>query len=328
MSRRAAIFLSLLFLSLAPIPVHAQCGDMLCRNLQDIMDAAVTDFRGYRADKTTAPDVSLDGAKIPCQMSTWANNVPMYICYAQISFASAQQWYVQTLQVMRDLNPSWQFKINSPGQDHYVDGGPPDCEVPPTEGPYIGQCPLHVQIAKQPDGSTKVYFIVNSFSSPFLLKHVPTAPAKATPPAPAVNNGCDDFCQNLKKAFEARSNAFETLRTGKADDGTEGTSVKLPGAKECAVNVAPGAGGTSRGTQFVCYWREGSANAADARFRDLVARLQVLIPSNWSSRQGNELDDFTGSDMTAWSAVEPNGKHAVYVYLAGESVGLHISASQ
>ena len=76
----------------------------------------------------------------------------------------------------------------------------------------------------------------------------------------------------------------------------------------------------------MCYWRETSGSAAEKRFRDLVSRLQVLIPSNWSTHQDTEMDDFIGADMTAWHAVEPGGKHDVRVYVSTESVGLHITA--
>jgi hypothetical protein len=35
----------------------------------------------------------------------------------------------------------------------------------------------------------------------------------------------------------------------------------------------------------VCYWEEASSSAAEYRFRDLVARLQILVPSDWSSHE-------------------------------------------
>jgi hypothetical protein len=40
-----------LVFSLFPAPAPAQCNEQLCRNLQAILDEAVTDFRGYRANK-------------------------------------------------------------------------------------------------------------------------------------------------------------------------------------------------------------------------------------------------------------------------------------
>jgi CO dehydrogenase/acetyl-CoA synthase delta subunit len=164
---------------------------------------------------------------------------------------------------------------------------------------------------------------MNSLSSPYLLKHAPVPASKTV--SPRVE-GCDDLCQSLKKALEARVNAFEDIRTVKSDGGASGTTVKLGGAKGCTVKEAAEPSLNQIGTQFVCYWRETSGSAAEKRFRDLVSRLQVLIPSNWSTHQETETDDFTGADMTAWHAVEPGGKHDVRVYVSAESIGLHITA--
>src|SRR5215470_19464802 len=85
--------LSVLVCPLFPAPAPAQCNEQLCRNLEAILDEAVTDFRGYRANKTSAPDVSIEGMTVPCQMSLWANNVPMYICYAEVPNPDSQKWY-------------------------------------------------------------------------------------------------------------------------------------------------------------------------------------------------------------------------------------------
>ena len=171
MNRKIVQSISALFFGLLPIPSLAQCSDPLCKNLQTILDEAVTDFRGYRLNKEVGPNVSIEGTKVPCQPSTWANNVPMYICYAQVPSPDSQKWFTRTLQALQSLNPAWHFQINSPGEDHYVDAGPLDCEITPTEGPYIGQCPLHLQVEKQGDGTAKVYLWMNSLSSPYLLKH-------------------------------------------------------------------------------------------------------------------------------------------------------------
>lgn len=325
LKRKIIRLISALLFGLLPISTFAQCNDQLCKNLQNILDAAVTDFREYRLNKTTGPDVSIEGANVPCQISTWVNNVPMYICYAQVPAADSAKWYGRTLQALQSLSPTWNFQIRSPGEDHYVDAGPPNCEVPPNEGPYLGQCPLHLQVAKQNDGTAKLYLWISSFSSPYLLKRPPGPPSKPVPPL-TVSGGCDDFCQSLKKAFEARANAFEDIRSVKADGAPE-TTVKLGGAKECIVNGAPESHSESPAVQFVCYWREGSGPAADTRFRDLISRLQVLIPSNWSTHQDNKVNDATGEDLTVWYGVEPGSKHDVRVYVSGEYVGLHITAS-
>ena len=78
---------------LLAVSAFAQCKDPLCPGLQNILDAALTDFRAYRANSAATSALSTEGAKVPCQMSTWANNVPMYICYAQIPYANAEIWY-------------------------------------------------------------------------------------------------------------------------------------------------------------------------------------------------------------------------------------------
>ena len=322
----------LLFFPLFPVPAQPQCDDQLCRNLQAILDEAVTDFRAYRANKTSGPDVSIEGTAVPCQMSLWANNVPMYICYAKVPNPDSQKWYARALQVLQGLNPTWHFQISSSGEDHYVDAGQPGCEIPPNDGPRRGQCPLHLQTVKQSDGTSKLYLWMNSISSPYLLKPPPLPPSKtvssAVNPAaaPATAAGCDDFCQNLKKVYEARVGDFAGIRTAKGNDGTTEVTVRLAGAKQCGVKEASGPRSHGLGTQFVCYWRETSGSAAETRFRDLVSRLQILIPSNWSTHQENELEDSTGAEITAWYAIEPGSKHDVRVYVSVESVGLHVTA--
>jgi hypothetical protein len=48
MFKTIVLVLSALFFPLFPAPAPAQCNEQLCRNLQAILDEAVTDFRGYR----------------------------------------------------------------------------------------------------------------------------------------------------------------------------------------------------------------------------------------------------------------------------------------
>jgi hypothetical protein len=327
MNRKTAYLISAMLFALHPIPASAQCKDQLCSSVQNILEAAEIDFRGYKSHTSTPPDVSTENTKVPCQMTTWANNVLMCICYAQVPFANVESWYTRTMDALKSLNPSWHFTVNSPGVDHYVDAGPPDCEITPTEGPYIGQCPLHLQVAKQSDGSAKLYLMMNSLSSPFLMHHISSSPSKPTPSTPAaVGAGCDEFCQNLKKAFEARASYFEDIRTANSNADTSADMLKLGGAKDCMVNAVKVSPSVDSGTQFVCYWQEASTSAAEVRFRDLVSRLQILVPSNWLTRQENELDEPTGANLTAWHAVEPGNKHDVRVYLSDKSVGLHITA--
>jgi hypothetical protein len=316
-----------LLFALLPAPAAAQCKDQLCSDVQNVLDAAVIDFRGYRSHTTEVPDISTENAKVPCQMTTWANNVPMCICYAQIPFANGAAWYTRTLDAVKILNPSWHFNVRSPGDNHYVDAGPPDCEITPTEGPYIGQCPLHLEITKQNDGSAKLYLMVNSLSSPFLLHRIvpPAAKPAAGSSAPAVAGNCDQFCQGLKKAFEARTSSFEGLHSAGSDAGATANTLKLAGARDCSVSAVKSSPSADAGTEYVCYWQESSASAADTRFRDLIALLQFLVPSNWAARQANEVDEQSGANLTAWHADEPGNKHDVRVYLSGNFVGLHIT---
>ena len=307
-----------------PAPGAAQCKDQLCRSLENLLAAAVTDFREYRANRIAVPDASVAGAKVPCQMTTWANNVPMLICYAQIPYQGAESWYAGALESLRILEPAWQFKIDSPAADHFLDVGPPDCAVPETEGPYLGHCPLHLQATKQNDGTAKVYLWISSLSSPYLVNR-PPVPPKKTALAP-VAGGCDDLCQGLKRAFEARASAFEDLRAAKTSGAVSDANIKLRGAVQCAVNATSKSGSNDAATQFVCYWTETPASAADTRFRDLISRLQILAPSNWSIRQENQSEELTGVKVKAWCAAAPDNKQEVCTYIAGESVGLHIKS--
>ena len=327
MNRKTGYLISGMLFVLLPIPAFPQCKDQLCSSVQNILDAAVVDFRGYQSHASALPDVSTENTKVPCQITAWANNVPMCICYAQVPFANGASWYTRIMDALKSLNPSWHFTVSSPGVDRYVDAGPPDCEITPTEGPYIGQCPLHLQVAKQSDGSAKLYLMMNSLSSPYLMHHISPSPSKPGPSAPsAVGGGCDDFCQSLKKAFEARTSVFKDIHAANSNAGTSAATLKLAGAKECMVNSVKVSPSVDSGTQFVCYWQEASASAAEVRFRDLVSRFQVLVPSDWSTRQQDELDEPTGANLTAWRAVEPGNKHDVRVYLHGDSLGLHITA--
>jgi len=304
-----------------PIPARAQCTDQPCQNLQYILDDAVTDFRLYRTDKTAAPELSINGVKVACQMRAWANNVPMYMCYTQVSKLDAQNSYNSILDALKRLKPEWRFQVSSPGEDHFVRAGPPDCENPPNDGPYIDDCPLQLQIAKQNDGTVRLHFWMNSLSSPYLRKH-PPAPKSA--PRPSASD-CDEFCQNFKKAFAARLNSFDELRTAKTNDEASDAAMKLEGAKECAINKTTRPSSNDTGVQFVCHWTETSGTAAETKFHDLVSRVQPLLPSNWPARQETESDEETGAKITKWSAIEPPGKHDVRIYLSGESIALHIT---
>lgn len=224
-----------------------------------------------------APDVSIVGARIPCRTTEWANAVAMYICSGEVPYSEAESWYINTLASARALQPSWQFQINSPNADHFVDAGPPDCLVPATEGPYIGQCPLHFQITRQGNGMAKAYLWMSSLSSPYLQNAPPTAPSRADPPR--IPASCDDLCQGLKRAFEARLNDFTEISAAKTNGGgTSGVTLKLDGAGECNVDSVTKPHSTERGAQYACYWPENSSSAANTQFQNLVSGFQVLTP--------------------------------------------------
>ena len=326
MTIRKLLAFSLFASSFLPIPAVGQCKDSLCQNLQNILYASVTDFRAYRMNLASPPNLSTGGAKIPCHMTAWINDVGVYMCNAQLPDSLAESWYENTLSSLGVLRPSWYFRIDSPPTGHQVDGGPPDCVVSPNDGPYIGDCPFHLDVTKQADGMAKISLWVNSLSSPNLDPAPPTATAESE--VPIVGDACDKMCQGLKQALQVHLQSFAAFHAARANGGGETSSVanKLPGARECEVRAAVSSGSNEVGTQYVCYWPEASGAAADAQFRDLVSRLQVLVPSNWSTRQEEDLDQLSGAKVSAWVASAPGDKQEVSVYVSAESVGFHIKA--
>jgi len=166
---------------------------------------------------------------------------------------------------------------------------------------------------------------MNSLSSPYLVKR-PPAPKIVPKTVPhASSNDCDDFCLNFKMAFTARLNSFDGIRTAETNGETSDATVKLEGAKECMIKRAARLPSNEVGMQLVCYWPETSGPAAETRFRDLISRVQALLPSDWTTRQENESDEDTGAKITKWYAIEPGGKHDVRIYVSGDAVGLHIT---
>jgi hypothetical protein len=323
MNKKTVQVFSLLCFCFFPIRVLSQCTDHICQNLEIIATAAKIDFREYRQKQTPGPDISTSDTRVACQMNTWANNVPTYMCYAQVASANAESWYATVLGALQRLEPAWRFQISSPNGDHYVDAGPEGCEIPPDRGPYIGQCPLHLQTVTQKDGTVRLHYWMNSLSSPYLFPRPPDPAPKTVPHAEA--GICDDFCQKLKKALAARMTSFADIQAAKTNGEKSDVEVKLDGATECLVNRAIRPHSTDVGEQFVCYWSESSGPSAKARFLDLVSRIQNLLPSNWSTDQKKERDDLTGANITAWYAVEPGGKYDVRIYFSGQDVSLHIT---
>ncbi len=333
LNKTAVQAISVLCFCFLPLPALAQCTDQPCQNLQNILDAAVTDFRPYGADKTGGPELSTNGVKLVCQMRAWANNVSMYMCYAQVSQQDGRNAYSSILDALKRLKPAWRFQVSSPDDDHFVRAGPPDCENPPNDGPYIGDCPLQLQTVKQKDGTVRLHFWMNSLSSPYLVKHPPapkTVPKTVATNVPKVvprtsSNDCDDFCLSFKMAFAARVNSFDDIRTTQTNGETSDAAVKLEGAKDCVVKKAARPASNEVGTEFVCHWLDTSGPAAETRFRDLISRVQALLPTDWTTRQENESDEDTGAKITKWFAIEPGGKHDVRIYVSGDAVGLHIT---
>ena len=308
-----------------PVAARGQCFEASCATLQSIYNSAQVDYRDYRAQRAPAlPSLSAAGITVPCQMNLWANNVPMYICYSQAPLAGADAWFRSTLQGMKRVQPSWQFKITAAATDQSVDAGPLDCEPNATQGPYSDQCPLHMQLTKQADGSTKLYFILNSLSSPYLFPH----PALYHPPAKSGASTralCDDFCQSFNAVFAARTDAFAAFREKGSDSADTAPALHFAGARKCSLDHASRPDASASGTQFVCRWSEESGVAAAGRFDDIVSHVQNLVPQEWARLQHLEFDNVTGATVKAWSATEPGDKHDVRVYVSGQTVALHIT---
>ncbi len=192
----------------------------------------------------------------------------------------------------------------------------------------------------------------------------PEAAVKAaSEPTASKYTSCDELCQGMKKILEDRATAFrgfDAVSPAKQDASAASAdrTVKLSGAASCSINTAlsneprtsakispishvhlaevsekTGSGNAApaapiRPAQYVCYWPEESAAAAESQFRDLVAVVQMLMPSSWSVQQQNQPDELSGADVTVWTARDARNKAAVGIYLNGKSVGLHVSATE
>jgi hypothetical protein len=187
MNVRVVCLVSVICFSFFPVQTFGQCKnqqDRHCWNLQYILYAAQTDFREFRAPEPPHPDASVGAAEVPCHISAWLNDVAMYLCHGQIPLADGEEWYAKTMADLQQLQYLWHFRIKSAGTDHYVNAGPPGCEVAPLDGPYIkdgpylGECPLHLQVVKQAAGTDEVYLWINSYSSSYLVRN-PFAPSRS-----------------------------------------------------------------------------------------------------------------------------------------------------
>jgi hypothetical protein len=192
MNGKVSWLLSLFCASFFAAPTFAQCKnqqDRACWSLQYILYAAETDFREFRGSTplkpghpklpSPNPDLSVGAIHVPCHTDFWlSSEVAVYMCSAEVPAQEAEEWYAKTMADLHELQYLWQFKSESPGADHYVDAGPQGCEVARVEttsygayhaegpyivdGPYLGQCPLHLQTVRQADGTASISFWLNS----------------------------------------------------------------------------------------------------------------------------------------------------------------------
>jgi hypothetical protein len=278
MKGKSSWLLFLFCASFFAVPTFAQCKnqqDRACWSLQYILYAAETDFREFRGSpplkprdprRTPAnPDLSVGAIHVSCHTDFWlSSEVAVYMCSADVLAQEAEEWYAKTMADLHELQYLWQFKSESADADHYVDAGQPGCEVARVEatsyggypveepyivdGPYLGQCPLHLQTVRQADGTARISFWLNSSTNlarnpgtpPRSLELSASAksespqPRSASAPAstpqplsatadnlrsePAVESsaehsskryaGCDDLCQGLKRVLENRASSF------------------------------------------------------------------------------------------------------------------------
>jgi hypothetical protein len=192
MNGKALWLLSFVCATFFAVPASAQCKnqqDRACWSLQYILYAGETDFREFRGSPPLkpgdrklpppSPDLSVGAIHVPCHTDFWlSSEVPVYMCSAELPAQEAEEWYAKTMADLHELQYLWQFKSESPGPDHYVDAGPQGCEPPQVEttsygafhaespylasGPYLGQCPLHLQTVRHPDGTARISFWLNS----------------------------------------------------------------------------------------------------------------------------------------------------------------------
>lgn len=400
MTARLSYFLPLFLVTLLPVPAFAQCRDQQdrhCWNLQYILYSAETDFRDLHGPKAPHLDASVGAAQVQCRNDAWLNDVRMYFCSGNLSPAEAEEWYSKTMADLRQLQYLWQFKVESTGTNQFVNAGPPGCEVPAqdgafiSDGPYLGQCPVHLQKVRQADDRDEVELWINSYSSPYLARNPYVSPINtlqfaskspspgtpATTPQPVLvpsrtagsaaressvvasrstEATCDTLCQELKKVLDDRKTAFKLVNSAAATQSTSSSdsapaAIKLTGSSYCSVNSTPSSPmryalssevpranvrsvattdapiSVAPGTQYVCYWPENSPSAAEGQFRGLISLLQAMIPSYWSTHEQSQTDELSGAKVTVWSVQDSARKPVVRLYLSGESVGLHVDAS-
>jgi hypothetical protein len=206
MNRQISWLLSLFCASFFAVPTFAQCKnqqDRACWSLQYILYGSETGFREFRGSTPLKPgdprltppnpDLSVGAIHVPCHSDVWlSSEVAVYMCSAEVPAQEAEEWYTKTMSDLHELQYLWQFKSESPGADHYIDAGPQGCEVARLEttnygghhlegpyiadGPYLGQCPLHLQTVRQSDGTARISFWLNSSVN---LARNPAPPSRA-----------------------------------------------------------------------------------------------------------------------------------------------------
>jgi hypothetical protein len=206
MNEKVLWLLSFFCATFFAVPASAQCKnqqDRACWSLQYILYAGETDFREFRGTTplkpgghnlaSPSPDLSVGAIRVPCHTDFWlSSEVPVYMCSAEVPAQEAEEWYTKTMADLHELQYLWQFKSESPGADHYLDAGPQGCEPPQLEttsygtfhvaetyiasGPYLGQCPLHLQTVRHPDGTARISFWLNSSVN---LARNPAPPSKS-----------------------------------------------------------------------------------------------------------------------------------------------------
>ena len=138
MNGKVVWLLSLFCASFFAVPTFAQCKnqqDRACWSLQYILYAAETDFREFRGSTRLKPkdplltppnpDLSVGAIHVPCHTDFWlSSGVAVYMCSAEVPAQEAEEWYAKTMADLHELQYLWQFKGESPGEDHYIDAGP------------------------------------------------------------------------------------------------------------------------------------------------------------------------------------------------------------
>jgi hypothetical protein len=269
---------SLFVASFFAVPAFAQCKnqqDRACWSLQYILYAAQTDFLEFRGStplkpgdrKLTLPnpDLSVGAIHVPCRTDFWlSSEVAMYSCSGELPAQEAEEWYAKTMADLHELQYLWQFKTDSPGADHYVDAGPQGCEPPQLEtasygafhaeetyiasGPYLGQCPLHLQTVRQPDGTARISFWLNSSvnlaRNPKPASQSLELSVSAKPPAAQPHSDSASVPTPLSQTAPATmsssaTSAVPTPAVANPASATSAAATPVPAATELRAEPAP-----------------------------------------------------------------------------------------